>query len=105
MKKILKKKGFTLIELIVVITILGILVAIAVPSILNYITKANDAVAAANLRTVKSEIGLDIATDVEGDADDGSATIDHEGKRYACIWTNGNFPAGFSCTVSAIPAP
>jgi type IV pilus assembly protein PilA len=61
MKKILKKKGFTLIELIVVITILGILVAIAVPSILNYIGEANATVLEANIRTAKSEIGLDIA--------------------------------------------
>jgi type IV pilus assembly protein PilA len=98
MKKILKKKGFTLIELIVVITILGILVAIAVPSILNYITEANNAVAAANLRTVKSEIGLDIA--VGDETDDGSATITHEGKQYACTWTSGSFPTAFACTVT-----
>lgn len=100
MKKILKKKGFTLIELIVVITILGILVAIAVPSILNYITQANNAVAAANLRTVKSEIGLDIAIDTTGTADDGAATIIHEGKQYACTWTSGSFPTAFACTVT-----
>ena len=100
MKKILKKKGFTLIELIVVITILGILVAIAVPSILNYITQANNAVAAANLRTVKSEIGLDIATGVTGD--DGSHTLVHEGKSYACTWTSGSFPTAFACTVTTV---
>jgi type IV pilus assembly protein PilA len=101
MKKILKKKGFTLIELIVVITILGILVAIAVPSILNYITQANDAVAAANLRTVKSEIGLDIATNVTADSA-GTAVIVHEGKSYDCDWTAGSFPAGFTCTVTVV---
>lgn len=37
------KKGFTLIEIIVVLVIMGILLAIAIPSILGYVGKANDA--------------------------------------------------------------
>lgn len=37
------KKGFTLIEIIVVLVIMGILLAIAVPAILGYVGKANDA--------------------------------------------------------------
>ena len=34
------KKGFTLIEIIVVLVIMGILIAIAVPSVLGYVNKA-----------------------------------------------------------------
>ena len=41
MKKIRNQKGFSLVELIVVIVILGILVAIAVPSLIGYINRAN----------------------------------------------------------------
>lgn len=37
------KKGFTLIEIIVVLVIMGILLAIAVPAILGYVGQANDA--------------------------------------------------------------
>lgn len=36
------KKGFTLIEIIVVLVIMGILIAIAVPSVLGYVNKAKD---------------------------------------------------------------
>ena len=38
-----KKDGFTLIEIIVVLVVMGLLLAIAVPAILGYVKKANDA--------------------------------------------------------------
>jgi prepilin-type N-terminal cleavage/methylation domain-containing protein len=62
MKKILTKKGFTLIELIVVIAILAILAAILIPSITNYITEATEAKDLANARSVYSAATLELAT-------------------------------------------
>lgn len=46
------KKGFTLVEVIVVLVILAILIAIAVPSVMKYIDDANDAKYLAEARAV-----------------------------------------------------
>lgn len=62
MKKILTKKGFTLIELIVVIAILAILAAILIPSLTNYLAKATQAKDQANARSYYSAVVLEVAT-------------------------------------------
>ena len=60
-KKALKKNGFTLIELVIVILILIILTAISIPSFLNLIEKAEVEVAKRNLLDAFLECQIKIA--------------------------------------------
>ncbi|MDT8901805.1 competence type IV pilus major pilin ComGC [Anaeroselena agilis] len=59
--KIKSNKGFTLIELMVVVAIIGLLVAIAIPKFSDASAAARGAKIAADLRTIDSAIQLAIA--------------------------------------------
>lgn len=53
-KKLKSKKGFTLIEMLVVIAIIAILVAISIPMVSGALEKAREAADDANLQAAKS---------------------------------------------------
>ena len=56
MKKLTNKKGFTLIEMLVVIAIIAILVAIVIPVVSSATEKAREATDASNIRAAVAEI-------------------------------------------------
>jgi type IV pilus assembly protein PilA len=64
LQKLRNKKGFTLIELMIVVAIIGILAAIAIPNFLNYQCKAKQSEAKQSLGTIaKNEVAYNAEYD------------------------------------------
>lgn len=67
------KKGFTLMEMLIVVAIIGILIAIALPTFNNALTKARISADEANLRSYYAEVLTEYMLD--GDKDTKISTI------------------------------
>jgi len=66
MKKLKSKKGFTLMEMLIVVAIIGILIAIAIPVFSAQLTSAQTAVTNANERSAKSMAVVQYMLDEQG---------------------------------------
>ena len=81
MKK-LNKKGFTLVELVVVIAIIGVLAAILVPSMMGYVKKTKLKTANANAKTTYNAVAEAVAEcEVQGFSIDWRVPF---GRRWNC---------------------
>ncbi len=52
------QRGFTLMELMIVIVIIGVLAAIGVPAYKNYVTEAKESACNANRNTIATALGM-----------------------------------------------
>src|SRR5688572_31367292 len=77
-------KGFTLIELMIVVAIIGILAAIAIPKFADLIRKSNEGASKGNLGAVRSALSIYYG-DMEGVYPDNPVSLTANGKYLGVI--------------------
>ncbi len=96
MKMFRKEEGFTLVELMVVVLIIGILVAIAIPVFMNASANARERTCHANQRTIDGAVQQYLASNTNltaADVDDVTALLP-AGNNPGYIKENPACPAG-----------
>lgn len=102
-QKLEKRDGFTLLEMLLVVAIVAVLVAIAIPLFNTQVAKARQAVDNANCRSAKTIAAVECITNDDGDFSKQTA------QQWVTLATNGGIPrygqvdstAQLTCTISS----
>jgi len=86
-----KRNGFTLVELMIVVAIIGILAAIAIPQFASMVAKAQEGVTKGNLGALRSALSL-YYSDNEGTVSSTPAADLIAGGRYIASIPNAYYP-------------
>lgn len=79
MKSLKNKKGFTIVELVIVIAVIAILAAVLIPTFSNIVERANEAAAQADAKNLWTQYCVDVTEDNKSYADfNGYIVIDEE---------------------------
>ena len=104
----MNKKGFTLIEMLVVIAIIAVLVSIIIPTVTSATTKAAGAANAANLRSYKAELVTTYLSDPASVTISGtsvtftpSSTIEYKSCGYTLDPTSTTLTATYDSTTNS----
>jgi type IV pilus assembly protein PilA len=94
--------GFTLLELLLVVVVLGILIAIAVPAFLGFESRAQDAAVKANLRGAIPAVEAYAQDNVgaKGDADNKKGTTGYKGMTAAIV--RANYDSGLPVSLKVV---
>lgn len=105
LKKFTNKKGFTLMEMLIVVAIIAVLVAIAIPTFNSALTRAKEGADVANIRAAYANCQIDMLTNgAKAPADKPEfvgkveAKLNFENKLDYSVDTSGNATIKYTAT-------
>ncbi len=98
MNKMNERKGFTLAELLIVVAIIAVLVAVAIPVFTTQLEKSREATDVANLRSAYAEAVADLMTN---GTSSGAASDSYNVQQKTASWQNSAVTSGLPTELSS----